>query len=448
MTGPAGGTSPERFSAQSALALGFGAIAALVIGLAGWGVFASVAGAVIVMGQVETETRDQVVEHVEGGTISEILARNGDLVAKGDQVLRFDDTALRSEEAMLDAELVDLTARHARLQAEFRGDGGIDWYPELTQRAEHDAGVREVMTGQERIFQARVADRRAEADRLGKRIGQTREQIRGLEAQAGAVGQQHASLVGELAGKRMLYEKGLLRLDDLLALERETQRLEGQLGAIAASIASARGLISELEVSIMQIDTRQIEESVAEAREIQARRNQVRERLAAVRERLAELVLRAPVAGEVFDMAVFTPREVVLPGEPILRIVPQDAALVVLARLAPINVDQVYPGQEAVLRFSAYPARITPTFEGRLTRVSGQAVLDEQSGFSWYEVEIAILGPRGGEEDTPPAGNPAADLVLTPGMPVEVHIRTGDRSPLSYLAKPLTDFFSRAFRED
>ena len=447
MTGPAGRLSPERFSAQSALALGFGGIAALVVGLTGWGVFASVSGAVILMGQVEAETRDQVVEHVEGGTVSEILVRNGDLVAKGDQVLRFDDTALRSEETMLDAERVELAARHARLQAEFRDAGRIDWYPELSKRAEHDAGVREVMAGQERLFQARVAARRAEATRLGERIGQTREQIKGLEAQASAVDQQHASLVGELAGKRTLYDEGLLRLDHLLALERETQRLEGQLGTISASIASARGLISELEVSIVQIDTRQIEEAESEARQVQARGNQVRERLAAVRERLARLVVRAPVAGEVFDMAVFTPREVVLPGEPILRIVPEDAALVVLARLAPINVDQVYPGQEAVLRFSAFPARTTPTFEGRLTRVSGQAVLDEQTGLSWYEVEIVILAPRGGR-DASLAGNPADSLALTPGMPVEVHIRTGDRSPLSYLAKPLTDFFSRAFRED
>ena len=447
MTGPAGGLSPERFSARNALALGFGGIGALALGLTGWGVFASVSGAVIVMGQVEAETRDQVVEHVTGGTVSEILVRNGDRVARGDAVLRLDDTALGSEEALLDAELVELAARHARLQTEFQDAERIDWYPELAKRAEHDASVREVMAGQERLFQARRAARNAEATRLRERIGQTREQIRGLEAQAGAVDRQHASLVGELAGKRTLYDKGLLRLDDLLALERETQRLAGQLGTLSASMASARGQISELEVGIVQVGTRQIEEAEAEAREVQARANQVHERLGAVRERLAELVVRAPVAGEVFDMAVFTPREVVVPGEPILRIVPEDAALVVLAQLAPINVDQVYPGQEAMLRFSAFPARTTPTYEGRLARVSGQAVRDAQTGLSWYEVEIAILGPLGGDV-SPPAGSPTMGLALTPGMPVEVHIRTGERSPLSYLAKPLTDFFSRGFRED
>ena len=399
------------------------------------------------MGRVEVETRDQVVEHVQGGTVSEILVRNGDLVAKGDAVLRFDDRALRSDETLLDAQHVELAARRVRLQAEFQDGRRIVWDPELAKRASDDASVREVLAGQERLFRARVAARNAEAARLRERIGRAGEQIKGLEAQSTAVEQQYESMVGELAGKRTLHEKGLLRLDDLLALERETQRHEGQLGTISASIAATRGLISELEVEILQIGTQQIEEAEAEAREVQARWNQVRERLAAVRERLAELVVRAPVAGEVFDMAVFTPREVVQPGEPILRIVPEDAVLVVIAQLAPINVDQVYPGQEAVLRFSAFPARTTPTFEGRLTRVSGQAMRDEESGLSWYEVEIAIRGRLAGD-DSSPAGSATEGLALTPGMPVEVHIRTGERSPLSYLAKPLTDFLLRAFRED
>ena len=446
MTGRATGTSPERFSARGALALGFGGIVALAIGLTGWSVFASVSGAVIVMGRVEVETRDQVVEHIHGGTVSEILVRNGDVVARHDPVLRFDDTELRSQEALLEAQYVELAARSGRLEAEFRDAPVIAWDSELARRADTDVRVREILAGQDRLFQARAVGRTGEATRLRERIGQTQEQIKGLEAQATAVEQQYASLVGELKGKRRLHEMGLLRLDDLLALERETQHLEGRMGMIAASMAGARGLIAELEIAILQIGTRQIEEAEADAREVQASENLVQERLGAVRKRLAEQVVRAPVAGEVFDMAVFTLREVVRPGEPILRIVPEDAALVVIARMAPINVDQVYLGQEAVLLFSAFPARVTPTFEGRLTGVSAQAVRDE--GLSWYEVEIAIHGPAADDDPSAAGDHPTRGLALTPGMPVEVHIRTGNRSPLSYLAKPLTDFFARSFREE
>ncbi len=204
-------------------------------------------------------------------------------------------------------------------------------------------------------------------------------------------------------------------------------------------------------------------------------------------------------------------QQVVRPGEPILKIVPQGTELVVRAQLDPIHVDQVWPGQETALLFSAFSARTTPQFEGHILRVSGDAAFDERTGLSWYEVEVALgaaLKPkaeiplvtwarsawqgiaqrlpevpeswhperRGSPDGTPanggdpsledaagdggaataPAG-PAAgaapvaharDLALAPGMPVEVHMRTGERSPLSYLAKPLTDYFSRSLRED
>ena len=160
------------------------------------------------------------------------------------------------------------------------------------------------------------------------------------------------------------------------------------------------------------------------------------------------------MSGEVVGMQVFALREVIGPDEPILRIVPQDADLVVVARLQPIYVDQVYPGQAAVLRFSAFPSRTTPRFDGRIVRVSADVAHDEGTDRSWYEVEVAMGDVLAAEWDTrawlKPAlewlrdhfpqhpglsiqteagGRHARDLALTPGMPVEVHIRTGERSP-------------------
>ena len=184
------------------------------------------------------------------------------------------------------------------------------------------------------------------------------------------------------------------------------------------------------------------------------------ERLASVRGSLGRMEVRAPVSGEVFGLAVFAPQEVVRPGEPILQIVPDDAGLVVMAQLNPIDVDQVYPGQAAVLRFSAFPARVTPEFDGYVVRVSPDAVRDEQTGLSWYEMELAMGAPvdAGGAGsgtaqaaepgDAPEATRLGGHLVLTPGMPVEAHIRTGERSVMSYLVKPVTDFFYRSLREE
>ena len=476
----AGERRVRRFAARRPLLLGFVTLAVLGGGLFGWGALATIAGAVIAVGQVEVETRDQVVEHIDGGTVAAVLVRDGDRVAAGAVLVRLDATRLASEAALLEAELAELVARRNRLEAEFRDSAEIAWAAELAAMAARDPSVRAILAGQRRLFEARRSSRAGQAAQLAERIGQTRRQIAGLEAQAAAVKRQSGFIARELGALRGLFERGLSELRPLMALEREAARLDGQGGDIAARIAGARGRIAELEILVLQIAATRIEEAEAGAREAQARENQVRERLAGVRARLGRMEVRAPVAGEVVAMTVFALGEVVRPGEPILRIVPADAGLVARARLEPIHVDQVWPGQEAVLLFSAFPARTTPAFAGRVLRVSADAAHDPRTGLEWYEVEVrmgaaieaeaeigvgawvasaaaavaAWLPGRsrdrpaadGAEGDAPPRH--ARDLALAPGMPVEVHLRTGERSPLSYLAKPLTDYFARSLREE
>ena len=483
--GTAPGVAPTAFSARRAVVLGLLTLGVLGGGVFGWGAFASISGAVIAAGQVEVETRDQPVEHIDGGTVGAILVRDGDRVAAGDVLIRLDDAQLRSETVLLEAEAAVLAARRNRLEAEFYDTRTIGWDAGLKERAEGDGSVREILDGERRLFEARRSSREGQAAQLRERIGQMRKQIVGLQAQAEAVERQSGFIARELAAQRSLFEKGLTELPRLLALEREAAQLDGQAGDIAARIAGARGRIAEIEIQILQIGTLRVEEAEGQAREVQARENQVRERLASVRRKLGHMEVRAPVAGEVYGMGVNAIGEVVRPGEPILKIVPEDAGLVVVARLEPIHVDQVHAGQEAVLLFSAFPARVTPEYSGRIERVSADVTRDERTGYEWYEVEVAVGGPAETEEETEfrdwaarvaaevadllpegllrdraaaLAGNLGApavsgaelapELALTPGMPVEVHVRTGERSPLSYLVKPLTDYFGRSMREE
>ncbi len=442
----------DGFSARRALALGFGGTAVLLAGILGWSLFASMSGAVIATGVLAVETRNQTVEHIDGGTVNEILVRDGDRVARDQVLLRFADGLLRSEEALLVAQYAELAAQRNRLEAQFRGADTVSWDGELADMAAADPAVGDILDGQERLFRARAAARTGEVTRLRERIGQAREEIAGLGAQAVALGEQGKLIARELVAQKSLFEKGLSQLSRLLALERAAKNLEGQSGAVEARIARARGGIAELEVEILQIDARRIEEAERQAREVSAKENQVKGRLASVRGRLGRMEVRAPVAGEVFGMTVFAPREVVRPGEPILRIVPADASLVAVARLNPIDVDQVYPGQPALLRFSAFPARETPEFEGRVVRVSADAVRDERAGVSWYEVELAMDEPSGAGERWKGGARATqrrfGDLDIAPGMPVEAHIRTGERTVIGYLVKPVTDFFQRALREE
>ena len=481
--------APSAFGARRPLLLGFLTLAVLLGGLLGWGALASISGAVIASGQVEVETRDQVVEHLDGGTVSGILAKDGDRVAAGKVLVRLDGETLRAEAALLEAEHADLVARRNRLEAEFADAQTVTWDPALAARAAANPAVAAVLEGQLRLFRARRESRAGLEAQLRERIGQTRKQIAGLVVQDEAARRQAGFIARELDAQRSLFEKGLTELPRLLALEREAASLDGRAGDIEARIAGARGKVAEIEVQILRIGAQRIEEAEARAREVQARENQVVEQLSELRRRLGSMEVTAPVAGEVFGMRVSTVGEVVRPGEPILRIVPEGAALVVRARLEPIHVDQVHPGQEAVLRFSAFTARTTPEYAGRVLRVSADAQTDERTGLSWYEVELAMgaaveadpetgigswpgraartaagwlpedarswlrenaPGPFGEAAGTRPGATPAhaRDLALAPGMPVEVHLRTGERSPLSYLVKPLTDYFARSLRED
>ncbi|MYG28653.1 MAG: HlyD family type I secretion periplasmic adaptor subunit [Boseongicola sp. SB0677_bin_26] len=478
------GVGAGGYSSRRPLALGFMTLAALAAGLFGWGAATTIAGAVIAVGEVGVGTGVQVVEHEEGGTVEAVLARDGDLVAHGDTLVLLDGAALRSQKALLLAEAVELAAWRNRLEAEYRGDSAITWDAWLAGQARADALVRDVMDGQGRLFEARRASWAGHVAQLRERIGQTRKQVAGLEAQGDAVERERAFVGQELDAQRALFEKGLTVLARVLDLEREAARLEGEAGDIASRAAGARGRIAEIEIAILQVGDRRVEEAERQAREVQARENQVRERLTEVRRRLDGMEVRAPAAGEVHGMEVFAPGEVVRPGEPILRIVPDGAELVVVAQLEPIHADQVRVGQDAVLLFSAFPARITPEYEARVTRLSADAVRDERTGLSWYEMELEVgralesetgLTPAawalslrdsvvarltgrlretapdvGGVEarERPEAAGNGPELALVPGMPVEVHIRTGERTPLSYLAKPLTDYFRRSMRED
>ena len=489
-----GAAVSSGFSSRRPLSKGFLTLAVLMAGGIGWGAFTTISGAVIASGQVDVETRDQVIEHIDGGTVGEILVRDGTRVESGDVLIRLKDAALRSEESLLRREWVDLTARRNRLEAEFGGADAIAWDAGLATLAGGDASARDALDGEQRLFEARHMSFEGQVAQLRERIGQTNKQVAGLEAQADAVARQRAFIGRELEAQRSLFEEGLTQLHHLLELEREAARLDGQAGDIAARIAGARGRIAEIEIQVLQIGARRVEEAEEQAREVQARESQVRERLAEIRRRLAGMAIRAPVAGEVYGMKVFALGEVVRPGEPILHIVPEGAGLMVRAQLEPIHVDQVHGGQDAVLRFSAFSARSTPEFEGRVRRVSADTVRDERTGLDWYEVELEM--GRAIEEDpetgitTWPgraartvagwlpgdarrwlrehapgevgrwldgarsAARPgtalahAHGLALAPGMPVEVYIRTEERTPLSYLVKPLTDYFSRSLKEE
>ena len=420
------------------LTIGALALVFLVGGLGGWSAFASIAGAVIAGGSLQVAAKQQVVQHPDGGVVDRILVRDGDRVEAGQVLLRFDGALLRAELSIIENQLYGARVRIARLEAERDGRASVAFEEALLAEAAANAERRGLLEVQTRLFKARIETRDRQLAQLATRQQQSEKAIAGLEAQKAATKRQLVLIERELKDQRQLFEKGHARAVRVYELERQQAGLQGQIGELGSEIAETQGRIAEIEIEMLRLDAERREEAIAELRELGAEELDLAERQRVTTERLSRLEVRAPRAGVVLDMAVHALRAVVRPADPILYIVPSDSALLVEARVMPANVDDVYPGQPATLRFSAFNARTTPELEGVVQHVSADALEDESAGTSYYLVKLKISEAQLGKLE---------ERVLVPGMPVDVFLRTGDRSPLSYLAKPFTDYFTKAMRE-
>ncbi|MCG6883095.1 MAG: HlyD family type I secretion periplasmic adaptor subunit [Silicimonas sp.] len=430
-------SDPDR-SYSPALPLTVGLLAlALLVGVIGyWSVGTRIAGAVVARGIIEVESNRQVIQHAEGGTVGKIAARDGDRVAAGDLLVRLDDTLLRSELAVARVQLVELAARRARLEAE-RDDATSLTMPAAFSSTT-DATALAQIEGQRTLFAARLDTLERELTQIGERISQTGNRVIGTQAQIAALETQQRLVAAELASQEQLLGKGLVPSARVATLKREEARLSGEVGELTARVAEFRGQIASDRIESLKRRTVRRENAISELRDIRYRELELTERHRSLSERLARLEMRAPVAGVVYGSTIFAEQAVIQPAEAVMYIVPQDQPLVVKARVDAIHIDQVYAGQPAALRFPAFNQRLTPEVSSRVITVSADVYRDETTGAHYYTVALMPL-----EEERAKL----AALKLVPGMPVETFLRTEERAPLSYLAKPLTDYFQRAFRE-
>ncbi|MFI0396647.1 HlyD family type I secretion periplasmic adaptor subunit [Paracoccus sp. p1-h21] len=431
--------APARdWSPAGSVWLGMMAVLVLVLGFGLWSATSRIAGAVVAPGQVEVERHRQVVQHPDGGVVEKIEVKEGQQVRSGDILIRLDGTLLRTELAIVEGQYFEILARRGRLEAERSDAQTISFPTELTERGQADLAMAALMGGQTSLFGARRDTLMQSLDQLSKQADQVRAQIEGIDAQSGALTRQRDFLDKELTDQRALLKKGLAQAPRVLALEREAARLDGQLGEMKAARAGAETRLTEIGITRLKLSSERRETAETELRDLGYRELELAERRRSLSERIARLDIRAPVSGIVHELKITTPRSVIRAAEPILYLIPQDRPLIIGARVSPINIDEVHIGQPVVLRFSAFASRTTPEIDGVIERVSADSVVDEVTRSPYYRADVGI----------PPAEMAKlGDLALIPGMPVEVFIQTGERSPLAYLLKPLTDYFTRAFRE-
>ncbi|MFT3688820.1 HlyD family type I secretion periplasmic adaptor subunit [Paenirhodobacter sp.] len=423
--------------AGGSLALGYAAVAVLVAGFGGWSVLSSISGAVVAGGQVEVEQSRQVVEHPDGGVVAEILVHDGDLVTAGQPLIRLDGVMPGAELSVTEGQLFEHLARTGRLEAERSGAERVVFPADLLAEPS-DGRVSALMAGQDRLFTARLDTLARTLEQLDERSAQTVSQIAGVDAQLAALVEQHRLIGLELTDQRSLLAKGLAQASRVLALEREAASLSGRVGELQALRAQHAGRITEIALERLRLESVRREEAETALRDIGPKVLELTERRRALREQIARLDLRAPVSGIVHAMEVKAPRSVLQPAEPVLYLVPQDRALVVSARIAPGDIDEVTIGQDVTLRLPAFSSRLIPDLSARVTKVSPDVLTEQATGATYYAAEVTLLA---GEKEK------LADKTLIPGMPVEVYIQTGARSPIAYLLKPITDYFNKAMRE-
>ncbi|WP_188825005.1 HlyD family type I secretion periplasmic adaptor subunit [Brucella endophytica] len=419
------------------LAIGALAFALLAGGIGGWAVATEIVGAVIAQGSVVVESSLKKVQHPVGGVVSELLVRDGDRVEAGDIVMRLDATMTKANLQIIVKSLDQFAARKARLESERDRQDRVRFPDTLLARAS-EPEISAMMAAEQRLYETRRDVRESKKKQLERRIEQSQDEIRGMEAERAASRQERSLIKEEIERHAHLLDLGLMEKSRLTALQRQATDVDGEIGRLTAGIAGVHEKIAETELQIIQVDEQWAEEVGTDLREMDARIGEYTERRVAAEDQLKRIDIVAPQNGIVHQLSVHTVGGVVAPGEPIMMIVPDVDKLVVEARVQPQDIDQLYAGQRAILRFSAFSQKTTPEISGSVERISADVSVDEKTGAQFYTARIAI--PKDQLERLGP-------VTLMPGMPVETFITTGERSVASYFIKPFMDQLNRAFRE-
>lgn len=402
----------------------------LLVALA-WAHFAVLDEVTTGEGKAIPSSKVQIIQNLEGGIVSEILVREGQVVDKGTVLLRLDDTRFRSNKGETEADRLALTAKVERLSAEAEGREMV-----LPEEITRDAP--QLAEDEQSLYRARNERLESEQRILSEQLRQKKQELAEFRSKS----QQYRSSLGliqqELNMSQPLVKSGAIAQVEILRLQRSAVETRGELEATNLAIPRAEAAVSEIDRKMEESRLSFRSDAFKELNEARTELSKITSTSKAIDDRVSRTTVVSPVHGVIKQLKVNTIGGVVQPGSDLVEVVPLEDSLLIEARIRPQDVAFLHPGQKAMVKFTAYDYTIYGGLKADLELISADTIQDEE-GKSFYLIQVRTEKSHLGKDDHP--------LLIIPGMVATVDIITGQKSVLDYLLKPVLKARQEAMRE-
>lgn len=418
---------------SSIIAFGLGLIFVVFILIGGWMAFAPLASSSVASGKVSADFGKKTIQHLEGGIVEAIYVKDGDSVKKDQVLIKLSDVQIKAQLDILRAQYQDAIALFSRLKAQRDGSANVEFPQELRDE--------NVIKNQKNIFISTNKSIEDETAITNNRIVQLQSQIDGLSSLVKSKQNRLKSISEEILEWEELYKQRLVDKLKIRELQREQNMVEGDLANTKSEIAKLKEQINEVKTQKLLREKEFKNETLQKFVEAETRISDLKSKIIANEDVLSRTTITSPIDGTILGLNLYTVGGVISPGKPLLEVIPQDAKLLVIAKVQTTDIDKVRIGLLADIMFPAFNIQQAHPIEGKVIHVSADAFMDEASKMPYYEAKIEVT--KDGMELLR-----EYDFVLVSGMPADVMIKIGDRTALSYLVKPFTDMLNRSFNEE
>ncbi len=434
----------SREAPDREIQIGSVAIAAFLFTILGWGALARLDSGVTAPGEVVVYGHRRPLQHRDGGAVAELDVREGDTVKAGQVLLKLQAYELKANVETVQNQIIEQEALQARLQAEIDRSGSIAAPGDFATLDDDDRETaRRALALQQVEFTRRREALSTERGVLDKQVAQADEQISGYGSELEANRRQHTLVGQELDGLKDLLKEGLVPATRIRQLQQTQAEFDGTAASYAADRARTLQEIGEKRIRSEELVADRDADDAKDLRTVQEQLEELRPKLVSYRDQLAHTTVRAPVAGQVVNLSIFTVGGVVAAGQRLMEIVPADQPLVIEAKVKPSDAEGLRRGQDAEVRITAFHDRRLPLLHGSIQSISADAITEEKSDQRFYRVDVTL---------------PASELdqirrvhgatsTLKPGLPAEIVIPLKARSALDYLVEPFKEALWTGFRQ-